>query len=213
VSFKLFVLTFAGKQVFDTLINGFVKTGEEVLLFETRVRSLTGSVEAVGPLFELVNRLGVGFQDAAQAFTRFAVANTTMERTNQELVQMTETVLSFGLAAGGSIQEVTAGLQQLSQGLASNRLQGDELRSVFENLPLVAKALADELAGGSIAALREMGAQGELTGDVVSGALLKATEEAKRLAKALPDTTERAANRVANAWSKAISEILKAVGL
>jgi tape measure domain-containing protein len=212
VSMKLFVLTFAGKQVFDTLINGFVKTGEEVLLFETRVRSLTGSVEAVGPLFEMVNRLGIGFQDAAQAFTRFAVANTTMERTNKELVQMTETVLSFGLAAGGSIQEVTAGLQQLSQGLASNRLQGDELRSVFENLPLVAKALADELAGGSIAALREMGAQGQLTGDVVSEALLKATEEAKRLAEALPDTTERAANRVANAWSKAISEILKAVG-
>jgi len=107
---------------------------------------------------------------------------------------------------------VTAGLQQLSQGLASNRLQGDELRSVFENLPLVAKALADELAGGSIAALREMGAQGELTGEVVSEALLKAREEAKRLAEALPDTTERAANRVANAWSNAIAEILKAVG-
>jgi len=212
MSMKMFVITFASKQMFDVFLHGFVQVGEKLQLFEQRVQALTGSTEAVRPLYDLVLDLGVGMEGATEAFTRFAVANTTMKRTNDELVQMTETVISLGMVGGGSVQTITAGMQQLGQGLASNRLQGDELRSVLENMPVLAKALADELANGSIAQLRKMGEEGELTGGKVSQAFIDANEKAQELAKSLPDTTERAQARMSASWDLMIEEMLDAIG-
>lgn len=211
LSFKLFVITFAAKQMFETLLRGFVQSGEAVLLFEKRVEMLTGSREAIQPLYDVAFELGVKIEEVANGFTRFAVANTTMKRTQQELVGMTRTVLAFGLASGSSLQEASSGLQQLGQGLASNRLQGDELRSVFENLPLLAVELAKRL-GTTIAGLREMGAAGKLTGDVVSQALIDAGERADDLIMGLQSTTTRAINNLSTAWSLMIRDVLVATG-
>jgi hypothetical protein len=55
-------------------------------------------------------------------------------------------------------------------------LQGDELRSVLENMPLLAEALAKQLGVG-IGELRKLGSEGKLTADRVFPALLRATED------------------------------------
>jgi len=211
LSFKLFVITFAARQMFEALLYGFVQVGEEILLFEMRVKALTGSTQAIGPLYDVATDLGVAIGEVSQGFTRFAVANTVMRRTQSELVAMTDAVLKFGLIAGSSTQEAAAGLQQLGQGLASNRLQGDELRSVLENLPLLAVALSDQL-GISIGDLRDWGSQGKLTGEVVSGALIRAKEVADELYEDLPDTTTRAIARMQNEWGRFIAELQRGNG-
>lgn len=211
VSFKFFVLTFGTKLVFDNLLRGFVQVGEEVLQFERRVQALTGTTAAIQPLYDLTKELGIELETTASAFTRFALANKTLQLTQDQLVSLTRTVITFGLAGGGSTQEVAAGLQQLGQGLASSRLAGDELRSVLENLPLLASELAKQL-GTTTGGLRAMGSAGLLTGDVVAGALLRAEEAARELEKALLNTTERALNRLSTAWSLFIRNTLVATG-
>lgn len=76
-----------------------------------------------------------------------------------------------GLQLGGaSAQEAASAMIQLSQGLASNRLQGEELRALLET-PL-GNYLAEGL-GVTIGQLREMGTEGKLTADRVLGALKK----------------------------------------
>ena len=55
-------------------------------------------------------------------------------------------------------------------------LQGDELRSVLENMPLLAEALAKAL-GVSLGELRKLGSEGKLTADRVFPALLRAIEQ------------------------------------
>jgi tape measure domain-containing protein len=69
-------------------------------------------------------------------------------------------------AGGAAVSEQNNAILQLSQALGSGILQGDELRSVRENAPLIAQAIADEF-DTTIAGLKKLGEQGELTTDRV----------------------------------------------
>jgi tape measure domain-containing protein len=77
------------------------------------------------------------------------------------------------IVSGSTAREASAALLQLGQGLASDNLSGEELRSLRENLPQLAQGLAKEL-GFSIGALKELGRQGKLTAETVFPALERA---------------------------------------
>lgn len=92
--------------------------------------------------------------------------------------RMAETLNKAMVVGGGTAEENKRALIQLSQGLSSGILQGDELRSIREQAPYLASVLAeglnkidDRFIGTTVGDLKELGAQGELTSDVVIRAL------------------------------------------
>lgn len=92
--------------------------------------------------------------------------------------RMAEILNKALVVGGGTAEENKRALIQLSQGLSSGRLQGDELRSIREQAPYLASVLAeglnkidDRFIGTTVGDLKELGAQGELTSDVVIRAL------------------------------------------
>ena len=92
--------------------------------------------------------------------------------------RMAETLNKAMVVGGGTAEENKRALIQLSQGLSSGRLQGDELRSIREQAPYLASVLAeglnkidDRFIGTTVGDLKELGSQGELTSDVVIRAL------------------------------------------
>ncbi|RTL95479.1 phage tail tape measure protein [Ancylobacter aquaticus] len=97
-------------------------------------------------------------------------------KSEQEIAAATEVVAKAFKVGGASANEQAAGILQLGQALGSGVLQGDELRSLRENAPVIAKAIATEM-GVSIAALKELGAQGKITSDIVFRALINAQRE------------------------------------
>ena len=92
--------------------------------------------------------------------------------------RMAEILNKATVVGGGTAEENKRALIQLSQGLSSGVLQGDELRSIREQAPYLASVLAeglnkidDRFIGTTVGDLKELGAQGELTSDVVIRAL------------------------------------------
>lgn len=88
--------------------------------------------------------------------------------------RMAETLNKAMVIGGGTSEENKRALTQLSQGLSSGVLQGDELRSIREQSPYLAQVLAEGLAqvddkfiGTTVGDLKELGSQGQLTSDVV----------------------------------------------
>lgn len=142
-------------------------------------------------LFRLSQQTGVAVADSAGAFSRFAVAAKEIGATNDQVLRLVAGIQKAGIVAGASAEEAKAGAQQLAQALASGVLQGDELRSVLENMPQLAQALAREF-GTSIAGLRKMGEEGKLTADQVLPRLLKAAEDIGREFDKQPATMSRA---------------------
>lgn len=137
---------------------------------QNRLRLVTRGTKSLNDvteeLFNIANRTRSSFEATADLYARVALAARELGRSQQELLEFTESVNQAIILSGASAQEASAGLIQLAQGLASNRLSGDELRSVLEQLPLIADVIAKQL-GVTRGELRKLGEQGQLTADII----------------------------------------------
>lgn len=150
---------------------------------------------------EQLNRLaiqnGQDISSLANTYARLARSSEALGLTQTEILRTTEALSNAILASGATAQEASAGLIQLSQGLASGALRGDELRSVMEQLPRVATALSAGL-GISLGQLRLLGEEGAITTAAVVAALESQFDALRSEADEIPDTFEKAMARVRN---------------
>ncbi|MBB5041927.1 tape measure protein [Shinella fusca] len=106
-------------------------------------------------------------------YARLIRSASGVAKSEEEIALATSLVSKAMKAGGASTQEQAASILQLGQALGSGVLQGDELRSLRENAPIVAKAIADEF-GVTIAGLKQLGSEGKLTSDRVFRAIINA---------------------------------------
>jgi tape measure domain-containing protein len=85
---------------------------------------------------------------------------------------------AVALASGASAQAASGAFLQLSQALGSGRLQGDEFRSIAEQVPGILKLVANEM-GVTVGQLKQLGSEGKITSDILINALAKGFEENK----------------------------------
>lgn len=125
-----------------------------------------------------LGELGAEANNARARLESFGILYTRIRRSTSESSEsafgLTSTIQKGLQLGGASAQEAASAMIQFSQGLASNRLAGDELRAVLET-PLggyLAKGL-----GVTIGQLRKMGSDGELTANQVIRALKRVAPE------------------------------------
>lgn len=127
-------------------------------------------------LVDIANESRTGAAETVALYQRLSIATAELGLSQKDTLRLTE-LLNKSFASGGlSTQEAASAALQLSQALASGTLQGDELRSIRENAPLVAKAIADSMGVG-IGALKGLGAEGKITANVIVQALFGASEQ------------------------------------
>lgn len=193
-----------------TAIGFVIAEGDRLKLLEGRFKALTGSADRAGALmqgvFDIVSETGVSIESTGQALSRFRIAADDIGATDDQVIQLTENIQKLGVIGGGTTQEITAGSIQLGQALASGVLRGDELRSVMENLPLVARAIADGLGVG-VGELREMGKEGRLASREVFAAILSQSEQINAQFSEVPETVGRAFGKFKGELSQTLSLI------
>lgn len=160
---------------------------------------------AVGPgafqaARDSAQKLGVSIDTVAAAMARLGFALQGKVGASQ-LQGMVETLVEMGRIAGATGEEINAALTQLSQGLAKGRLDGDELGSVLEALPPIGRAIAQEM-GVAVGELRDLGAEGKITADVVISAMQNVAGETRRQFETLPESLDAATARMANSWQQ-----------
>ncbi len=139
-----------------------------------RLRLVTDSTEELAAvqqdLFEIAQATRVGLEGTAELYQRLARASEALGKSTGETLEVTENVSKAITISGVSAQAAEAAIVQLGQGLAAGALRGDELRSVLEQTPRLAQAIADGM-GVAVGELRELGQQGKLTAKEVFEAL------------------------------------------
>jgi tape measure domain-containing protein len=113
--------------------------------------SATEALEGITDITARLQPLGVGVEDIKTTFFGF---NTAAK------------------LAGASAIESSNAFRQLAQALGSGRLQGDEFRSISEQIPTILKPVADEL-GTTVGELKKFSSEGKITSAVVIRALKK----------------------------------------
>lgn len=169
-------------------VNSIIQYSDAYTQLQNRIRLVAKDTRIAAAVTEelrqTANDTRTSFQGTAEFYARAALASRELGISQKQLIELTRSVNQAIILSGATGVEAEKGLIQFSQGIASGSLRGDELRSVLEQLPLVADVIAERL-GVTRGALRKLGAQGKITSEVIFEAFKNSREE---LEKAFKDT-------------------------
>ena len=177
----------------DRMNDGLQTTQElETMIYQSAQRSRGSFTDTMG----LVSQLGTMAGDAFSS--------------SKEIVQFAEQLNKQLALSGASGSSAQAAILQLEQGLASGVLRGDELNSVMEQAPALAKSIADYMQV-SVGELREMGSQGQITADIVKNALFAAAKDTNAEFEKTPMTWAQVWTVASNTAVRALDPLLTAI--
>ncbi len=122
-------------------------------------------------VFNITQQTRGSLDATASLYARLERATRQYGTSADDLAKLTTIINQGFVVSGATAQEAENAIIQLSQGLASGALRGEEFNSVNEQGNRLIVALADSM-GVSIGQMRNMAAQGKLTTDVVVNGLL-----------------------------------------
>lgn len=134
-------------------------------------------------------------------YAKLMRSSSGIAKNEEEVARATNIVSKAFVAGGAAASEQAAGVLQLGQALGSGFLQGDELRSIRENAPLLAEAIAKEF-NTTIGGLKDLGSEGKLTSDRVFKAILEAGASIEAQFNATNATMADGFTRIKNALTE-----------
>ncbi|HGN0014105.1 TPA: tape measure protein [Proteus mirabilis] len=172
---------------------------------------LSNSVRASESLIDVTQRVFDISQATRSSLDATATLYARLERGTREyntsaadLAKLTSIINQGFIVSGATAQEAENAIIQLSQGIASGVLRGEEFNSVAEQGSRLMVALADSMGVG-IGQLRKMAAEGKLTTDVVVKGLLS---QGDAIGKEFAKTTRT----MSQAFQEASSNLTKFLG-
>lgn len=176
------------------IVNDGLRTQEELskAIYESAQRSRTDYLATS----RVIGRMGIL---AGQAFNN-----------NDELIAFTELVNKAFLVGGSTQQEQRATMYQLTQAMASGRLQGDEMRTIRESAPLLKKAIQNYM-GLDDAAFKEAQKNGEITAEVIKNAVFASSDEIQNKFNEIPITFSQAMTMAGNSLLTNMEDIFTGI--
>ncbi|UTJ46578.1 tape measure protein [Atlantibacter subterranea] len=135
------------------------------------VRPQEQLVEVTSRVFEITQQTRSSLDATATLYARLERGTREYNTSAEDLAKLTTIINQGFVVSGATAQEAENAIIQLSQGIASGVLRGEEFNSVSEQGSRLMVALAQSLGVG-IGELRAMAAEGKLTTDVVVNGLL-----------------------------------------
>lgn len=118
--------------------------------------------ETMTRLMKVASDTRTGMEATATLYSRLARSTEDLGLTQSELIDLTATLNKSFAVSGATATEAKNAIIQLSQGLASGALRGDEFNSVAEQAPIIMEALTKSLSM-TRGELREFAATGGIT--------------------------------------------------
>lgn len=197
-------------------IGSLIRMVDEWKVIRGQVQLVTASqkeaTETQKELYAIAGRTRQEYSATAGLFTSIARNANELGKSNQDILAFTEDVANAMLIGGGSQASQQAALVQLGQALGSGTLRGDELNSIMEQAPRLAKVIADGM-GTTIGQLRTMGAEGKLTAIDIFNAIRSQSDRLKMEMGAIPWTVDQATTKMMNSLGRLFNQIESKTGI
>ena len=201
---------FAGMQAIRWLVN----TYDQLTSINARLQLMTGSAEGAAAaqekIYQAAMRSRGAYADMADFVSQLGMTARNAFSDTNELIAFAEQIQKQLAISGASGASAQAALVQLTQGLSSDALRGEELNSVLDQTPLIAKTIADYM-GVTIGEMRELASEGKVTADVVKNAILGATAETNAQFEQMPMTWAQVWTMAQNIAIRALDPVLQAI--
>ena len=195
-------------------LSKLINTSDTMTNLHTRLNLMNDGLQTTDELQEKIfqsaqNSRGT-YQDMAEMVAKLGVNAKDAFKSSDQIVKFGENMNKIFKLGGASSAEQSAGMLQLTQALASGKLQGDEFRSITENAPELIGILAEKL-GKTRSEIKQMSTDGELTSDVIVNAVLDSTDKINSQFATMPLTWADVWTNIKNTTLKATQPILDGI--
>lgn len=202
--------TFLGMQSVKWLAN----TSDQLTQTNARLKMMTGSAEAAAEandqIYAAAMRSRGAYADMADTVAKLGTLAPNAFTDTGEIIAFAEQLQKQMALSGTSTQSAQAAMLQLTQGLASGVLRGEELNSILEQTPMIAQTIA-EYMGVTTGEMRELASEGAVNAEVVKNAMLGAAEETNAAFEQMPMTWSQVWTSVQNIALRALNPILTGI--
>lgn len=170
-----------------------------------------GSVEALeAKIMASAQRSRAAYLDTASAIASMGANAGAAFSSNDELIAFMEQVNKQFVIGGASAQGQAAAMLQLTQAMAAGALRGEELNSILENAPGIARAI-EQYMGIAEGSIRSYAEKGAVSATVVKNALLSIADETDAKFNGMAMTWGQVWTQMGNIALKVTQPLLTAV--
>lgn len=195
-------------------INGFMTYSDEAMMINSRIGMMNDGLmkhhELQKKILQMANDTRSGYAETVDLMSKLTMSGAF--DSTAHVMDMTESINKAIRIGGGTDEMNKSAMLQLSQALGSGVLQGDELRSLSENAPYMMKVLADGL-GVARGELKQMGADSELTTDVVIKAFENQRDVINSTFENIPRTWGDVTTKLGNSWTNFMQRLANDQGI
>lgn len=204
----------AGRALKDMAVNA-IKTTDQLTQLRARIDLINDGSQSTAEIMDKIaaaaNRSRGSYLDMADSVAKLNLLAKDAFSSNDEAVYFVEQLNKQFKIAGAGVEETTSAMYQLTQAMASGKLQGDEFRSIMENAPMLAQSIAQEM-GLSVGQLKEMSSQGLITADIIKNALFNSAEETNQKFAEIPLTFQDIGTQLQNDLITAFAPVMQEIG-
>lgn len=185
-----------------------IEAADSFILMSSKLKLATSSQDeynkAQAELFKISQANSTELASTVDLYARMSRGMKDMGKSQDDILKMTNAVGQALKISGASTSEASSVITQFGQALGSGVLRGEEFNAIMENGNRLARALADGL-GVPLGSLRKLAEQGQLTGDIVTKAILSQTSALEAEASTMQTTVNQA-------WTQFENDITMTIG-
>ena len=195
-------------------VNSITDTATEWASVQARLKLVAGSQENAiylnKQIFESAQRARGGYMEMADAVIQVSQSAHDAFPDPIKAVEFMEGIQKVFAIGGASKEAQKNAMLQLTQGLASGQLQGDEFRSIAENAPMIENIIAKSM-GVSRGELKKLASEGKITADVIKNAIMNNMPEIEKQFESLPKTWGDHMQSIKNKAIKAFEPVFQRI--
>ncbi len=197
------------KSAVGELSSSIVQMGDTWARTTAMLQNAVGSTEnygdALNESLSSANKVGVTVDDFVQSASRLRTLAPETIPDYKTAAKFSELLDMNMVSTGASTQEANSAMRQITQALGKGIVNGDELNSIMENAPQIARMLAKHL-GVSVGDLKELGKENKILGTDLRDTVLENATAIEEQFSRMPITIDRAANTIRNTFGVETSE-------
>lgn len=167
-----------------------------------------GSVDALEQkIMASAQRSRSYYMDTASAIASMGSNARRAFGNNDELIGFMELINKSFVIGGASAEGQSAAMLQLTQAMAAGALRGEELNSILENAPSIARAI-ESYMGIAEGSIKQYAEEGQVTAEVVKNAMFASADEINAKFESMPMTWAQIATKMQNTALAAFDPVL-----
>ncbi len=153
---------------------------------------------------------GAGYLDTAEAIAKMGLNAGSAFSSNDELIAFMEQINKTFAIGGASAVEQSNAMVQLSQAMAAGALRGEELNSILDGAPGIARNI-EKYMGWAEGSIKSYAEDGKVTAEVVKNAMLSMAEETNEKFNSMPTTISRTFEKLKTLAIKSFTPVLQGI--